>query len=60
MNKNTLISGGQDGYLMCWDLENIETMRYQKLNDREKVTIWSIDADISGDLVIAAYTDKII
>lgn len=47
----SILSGGQDGYLLRWDLEKPDATLFNRVHNTSGVSIWSIDADMSGNVV---------
>lgn len=57
--KNILFSGGQDGYLLGWDLTRPTVDAFVRVyQSRGTVSIWSLDCDETGNIIGVAFSSK--
>ena len=54
-----LYSGGQDGHLMRWDLNRLDEISSGRVLQTHGQSIWSIDCDESGNLILASFCNKV-
>jgi len=56
--KEVLLSGGQDGYLLSWDLARPAADSFSRVFQSRGVSIWSLDCDETGNLIGVAFSSK--
>ena len=53
-----LFSGGQDGYLLSWNMDDPGGMQYNRVFNTRGVSIWSLDCDETGNILGATFSSK--
>lgn len=56
--SNVLLSGGQDGYLLSWDLTTPSTSTFSRVFQSKNNSIWSLDCDETGNVIGVAFSSK--